>query len=331
MTRFLFVVAGLLLGHAAMAGLSAAQFTPGPTPPPSAISAVSFRAELMGGLRPDGVMAPVRQTERSIPLAFVMSAALPGAGQAYNRDWVKAAVGISIEAAAITAYSIMRTRGLRMEDDFRAFAHRDWSPGRYALYLNDYTDYLNLEFNAGIDVPRVHVPSQVDFTRPEAWTSADEAAVAQMISEIRTVEGNLFHAETGAALSHQIPTFASQQYYELIGKYFQFAPGWEDYPEWGNLDDGFTPAIDPVMSGPGDTKPNVSAKFYAYADEHGQAQDLLRSASRMTFVFILNHVAAGIDAAISAKLDNDRIETSMGMAYGPDGRMEPVTTVSIRF
>lgn len=290
------------------------------------VSMAEFRSELLNGTPS---MAPDK--ERSVPLAFVMSAALPGAGQAYNRNWVKAVIGISIEAAALTAWSTMRTRGLRQEDDFRDFAHADWSPGRYALWLNDYTDYLNATFNSGIDVPRVNVPTQVDFTQPGSWTSAEETLVAQMVSEIRTIERNVFHPETGAALSHQLPTFASQQYYELIGKYFQFAPGWEDYPVWGNAEEGFTLAIDPVRSGPNGTKPNVSAKFFQYAEDHGNAQDLLRAASRVSFVFILNHLVAGIDAAVSAKLQNDRISTRMGVAYEPSGRPVAVTTVSFRF
>ena len=43
-----------------------------------------------------------RQGEiRSVPLALGMSAVLPGAGQVYNRQWVKAGILVAAEGALI--------------------------------------------------------------------------------------------------------------------------------------------------------------------------------------------------------------------------------------
>ncbi len=269
-------------------------------------------------------------SRRSVPLAFGASAVLPGAGQLYNRQKVKAGIAIAIEAFLITTYSLTRRDGLDGEDEFRAFAHQNWSPTKYASWMNDFRDYLNEEYSTGITAPPVDIISGVDFSNPGEWSSSDQQAVQQMFNQIQAIERQAIHPETGAAFSHQVPNFAEQQYYELIGKYFQFAPGWYDYPDWKDAEGAFLAAIDPELSGPNDTKPNVSDTFYSYAKDHADAQDLLRKASRMSILFIFNHLIAGIDAAVSAKIHNDRLDTSMGMAFEPDGRAVPVLRMSLR-
>lgn len=279
-----------------------------------------------------------REGERNVALAFGASAVLPGAGQWLNNQRVKAVVAVGLEAAIITGYVVTRQNGLRAEDDFRAFAHDRWNPAQYASWLNDYREYLNDEYAASITAPPVNIIQGVDLTRPSSWSVSDQAAVRQMFDQIQAIERQAFHPETGAAFSHQLPDFGDQQYYELIGKYFQFAPGWDDYPAWRGADDGYLAAIDPEMTGSGGSKPNVSATFYSYADDHAHAQDLLRTASRISLLLVFNHIIAGIDAAVSAKLHNDRMErgamamdrlsSRMGLAWDPDGAPVPVVQLS---
>ena len=287
-------------------------------------SYAALRSELVTGM-------PVATGDRSIPLAFALSAAVPGAGQAYNRQWIKAAIGFGAEVALIAGYVIIRQDGLDREAAFQQFAHQRWSPARYGMWVNDYKAFLNQEYSAGISAPDVAIPAGIDFTQPDAWTAAESMAVDELIAEIRGIERDAFHPETGAAFSHQLPGFAEQQYYELIGKYFQFAPGWDDYPDWVDTDGAFTVAIDPEHTGPGGSKPNVSTTFRSYAKDHAKAQDVLRSASRMSFFFILNHVVAGIDAAVNAKLHNDRLSTRMGVSTAVDGTPVAYTSLRLRF
>jgi hypothetical protein len=270
------------------------------------------------------------QVSRSPGIPFLASAVLPGAGQWINGQRVKAIVAVSVEAAIITGYFVTRQNGLQAEDDFRSFAHEGWSPTRYASWLNDYREYLNDELSASITAPPVQVVQGIDFSRPSAWSAADRATVQQMFNQITAIERQAFHPETGAVFSHQLPDFGDQQYYELIGKYFQFAPGWEDYPAWRGSDDGFLPAIDPELTASDGSKPNVSDTFYRYAGDHADAQDLLRKASRISLLLVFNHLIAGIDAAVSAKLKNDRLSTSMGLAFDPQGSPQPVMGVRMR-
>jgi hypothetical protein len=230
---------------------------------------------------------------------------------------------------------VTRRRGLDAEDDFRAFAHEDWSPARYAQWINDYRIYLQEELGRTITAPPVEIVQSVDFMNPGQWTRADRVAVDDMFDEIRAIERQAVHPETGAAFSHQLPDFGDQQYYELIGKYFQFAPGWFDYPDWVTGEGMFTQAIDPETSGPGGTKPNVSATFYEYARDHADAQDVLRTASRLSVLFIVNHLVAGIDAAVTARIRRNRagasVSPTLGMDVSPDGRPAPRAGISVRF
>lgn len=273
------------------------------------------------------------EKERNVALAFGASAIFPGAGQWLNGQRIKALVAVGLEAAIITSYVVTRKSGLDEEDAFRAFAHSKWDPTKYASWLNDYRDYLIAEHAGSISAPPVNIISGIDLFQPSGWSAADRDLVQEMFNQITAIEREAFHPETGAAFSHQLPDFADQQYYELIGKYFQFAPGWDDYPAWRGTDDEFLSTIDPELTGPGGSKPNVSDTFYRYARDHADAQDLLRKASRISTLLVFNHVIAGIDAAVSAKLFNDRqarrLDTRMGLAWDPDGKPVPVASMRL--
>ncbi len=207
-------------------------------------------------------------------------------------------------------------------------AHEFWSPLRYAQWLNEYVDYLNdLPDGRLVDAAPISTGaavSGVDFSNPGAWSETEQLLVRRLILDIQAVERRVYHPETGAAFSHQLPFFGEQQYYELVGKYFQFAPGWNDYafevtggvPTWKDADGNYLVSIDPELTGPGGTKPNVSPSFYLYADRHGSANALLRRASRISILFFVNHLLAAAEAAISARLHNRRLETSVVLLPG---------------
>ncbi len=289
-------------------------------------TAQSLRATLLYGQA--AYPAP---NARSVPLAFGLSAAVPGLGQAYNRQWLKAAVAVGGELAVIFAYSSWRSRGMDGRDAYQAFAHRSWSPVRYAYWLNDYVSYLNsLPDGHTVDVSPINVAADfalIDLSDPDSWSQADRLEVQSLILEIQAVENAVYHPETGASFSHKLPLFGEQQYYELVGKYFQFAPGWEDYsfvvrdgiPRWVDENGKYLVSIDPEATASDGSKPNVSPLFRQYAHDHAQANDFLRRASRVTILLIVNHVLAAVDAAVFTKLHNGRLRTALGIAQDVRG------------
>lgn len=272
---------------------------------------------------------------RVVPLAFGLSALVPGAGQAYNRQWVKAATAIAIEAALFAGYSTWRSRGLDGEAAYQAYAHQSWSALKYAGWLNDYADWLRESLGTSIDAEAIVVPEALqngfDITNPDGWTTGQRQAVSQLFAQIRRLEDAVIHPETGASFSHKLPGFGEQQYYELIGKYFQFAPGWSDYPVW--LDEEGNPidaVIDPERTAADGSKPNVTDQFYDYARDHGTANDYFRRASRLSIFFIMNHLVAAVDAAVFARLHNDRLTPGISMHLDETGQPQPMMNLRVR-
>ncbi len=264
--------------------------------------------------------------KRSIGAAFGLSAVVPGLGQAYNRQWGKAVTAFALEAAIITAAIVWNHQGNNLEQDYQQFAHGFWSPSKYARWLNDYSDFIE------VPVTQIEIPGNIDFQNPGSWSDQDWNTVQAFFDQIQGVERQMYHIETGAAFSHTLPYFSEQQYYELIGKYYQFAPGWNDYPDWTRGDGTVNEAIDPSMTGAdGESRPNVSDNFFQYADDHGHANDVLRRASRITGLLILTHLASAVDAAVSAKLHNDRITPDLEISAGRDGAIQPTARLTFTF
>ena len=305
-------------------------------------TAASLRASLLyaeaGNAKPQPVLVANRR--RSVPLAFGLSAVVPGLGQVYNKQWTKAAVALGAEAAIFAGYTTWRSRGVDGRDAYQAFAHNLWSPLRYAQWLNDYIVYLETEFGTPINASPINITDQVrgiDFQNPNGWTEEQRLILRGLFIEIRTVEDKVYHPETGASFSHKLPFFGEQQYYELVGKYFQFAPGWEDYefimvdgnPTWIDGQGNFIQSIAPEMTAADGSKPNVTDTFFRYAEDHGQANDYLRRASRVSILFVLNHLISAVDAAIFAKMHNNRLQTSVQMTQDVSGDLQPMASLRV--
>lgn len=297
--------------------------------PADSMSTAELRAALLSlDDEPEYSASPA--SSRNVVLALGMSAVVPGAGQVYNKQWVKAAVAVGIEAALIAGYFVYRAQGLDEEEAYKAYAHEYWDPAQYASWLNDYVDFLEQEHGASIGADPLAIPSGIDFSSPDSWTANDQLMVRSFFDQIRGVEERIYHPETGASFSHKLPYFAEQQYYELIGKYFQFAPGWIDYPAW-RAGDEFTIAIDPEHTGPGLSKPNIQGRFLEYASDHADANTLLRRASRMSAVIVLNHLVSAIDAAITSKLHNNRLDAEVALGYDVLNNPQFLASVRWRF
>lgn len=255
------------------------------------------------------------EARRSVPLALVLSAALPGAGQAYNRNWVRAAVYAGLEVALWTGYVSWLSQGNDGRDAYQLEAQARWSPYRYGSWLVGYEGYQGDpdELDAAL-----RTTATVDFQAPAEWSDQEERAVRDLVAAIRAAENESI-AANGVGFSHQLPFYGSQQYYELIGKYSQFNPGWEDfaaaYPD-GRLPEGVAETTD---------------QFRAYADDHGDANGLLRRASRVSAVIVVNHVLSAFDAMLTARVHNLRLDSDLALRPDAAGALTPVASLRIQF
>lgn len=162
----------------------------------SRIIAEKYSPELQNGIN-------LNTGKKSILLATILSAAVPGAGQLYNGELWKTAIFVGLEAGLITAAILSNQKGDDKTKEFESYADENWSVVKYADWLIANRTALGLpEGNVTID------PN----TSLKPWERVNWA-------ELNHVEGRF---------SHKLPRYGEQQYYELIGKYPQYNHGWKD-------------------------------------------------------------------------------------------------------
>lgn len=120
--------------------------------------------------------------------------------------------------------------------------------------------------------------------------------------------------------SHRLPVHGEQQYFELVGKYDQYAYGWDD------------------KSGSGDGWSDYrqrSQRFDFYAGMRGRANDFYSSSQTAVMLVILNHVLSAVDAAWAASRFNSRLEFHSRVFLQPLGNgyaeYRPAAALTWRF
>jgi hypothetical protein len=150
------------------------------------------------------------EDKKSPILAGVLSLLIPGAGEIYTEEYLKAGIFIALEAAIVTTAVVYDSKGDDKTIEFQNYADdymnpdHNWSVLKYAEWLITYEQ----------GDPNMILSN--DPNRPP-WEQVD---------------WNLLNAaETG---SHKLPPHGEQQYYELIGKYHQYSSGWNDFTGGGD-------------------------------------------------------------------------------------------------
>lgn len=144
--------------------------------------------------------------KKSPALAGVMSLVLPGSGELYVGEYLKAAIFFAVEAALITVAVVNNNQGDDLTAEFEAFADEHWSVVKYAEYFNAHKDELGLPEGCNINI--TEDPNLLPWEQIDNW------------NEINFCE---------SVFSHHLPKYGEQQYYELIGKYPQYSTGWDEF------------------------------------------------------------------------------------------------------
>jgi TM2 domain-containing membrane protein YozV len=141
--------------------------------------------------------------EKSPTLAGILSGILPGAGEFYTGQYVKAGIFLAVETAAITTALIYNHKGDYQTAFFESYNNQHWSPVRYAQWTLNNAKYIN---------------STIDPTQYHVFNSN---------GTLNWSELNRFEDALGGGYSHELATFGTQDYYEITGKYPQFSHGWD--------------------------------------------------------------------------------------------------------
>ncbi|MGB5894417.1 MAG: hypothetical protein WBG58_09580 [Ignavibacteriaceae bacterium] len=143
--------------------------------------------------------------KKSPVLAGVMSAVLPGSGEFYVGEYLKAAIFFAVEVTLITVAVVKNNEGDKLTAEFEAFADEHWSVVDYSEYLMENWQQIGLSEQCVIDI---NYEGNLQPWERVNWN-------------------DLNHCER--EFSHKLHTYGEQQYYELIGKYPQYSSGWDEF------------------------------------------------------------------------------------------------------
>lgn len=237
--------------------------------------------------------------------ALISSAIVPGSGQAANKKWVRAGLYFLAEAV-ITGIHIKSYHDAKAkQQQYQRFADNHWSVVTYAKWLVDYHEQNDLS-NRYIDELRQHIDgASADYNPNSDWEKVD-------IELLRNVEENtpfVYPEDVGNKFSHVMPDYGSQQYYELISKYYQYGPGWNDFERKYQLH----------WDGSG-----MPQNFVLGANLAEDFNDSYRLAGNMVSFLILNHIVSAFDAFLTVKMKNKKLETDSNL-------LNPHRTFSVKF
>jgi hypothetical protein len=239
-------------------------------------------------------------------LAAGLSALLPGAGEFYAENYWKAALFFAVDVAAWTIAYSNDKKGDDQTTYFQSIADEKWNVVKYAEFS------LNRFLSEAPENRRAVISANLIRDRNAALPS--QRVDWRLMNEF---EDYISRSQAGKYYSHRLPEYGEQQYFELIGKYPQFNPGWFDAPpDW-------------VYS-----ETDVSPTLKAYAVERGKANDYYARATTFVTVAIVNHVLSAFDAAWTASSYNKHLHASMQMQTIPTEfgfTQVPVTRVEYRF
>ncbi len=238
-------------------------------------------------------------------LALLSSAVIPGSGQAANKKWLRAGLYFAAEAVLVGVHLKSYHDAKAGERRYEQFADDNWSVVTYAKWLVDYHGQNNLQ-NPYIDELQNKIDGvSANYDPDTDWQQVD-------IELLRNVEQNtpfVYPDEVGNNFSHLMPDYGSQQYYELISKYYQYGPGWNDFDNkyqlrWDGSD--------------------MSSNFMQGSTLAEKFNNSYRLAGNMITLIILNHIVSAFDAFLTVKIKNNRLKANSNL-------LDPRRTFSLKF
>lgn len=223
---------------------------------------------------------------KSLKRAFLYSLIIPGSGELYAGSKIKAALFLGLDITLWALYFNYHGKGKDKENEYKAIADVHWSEDEYRQWLFESVYDSLIPYDIVSDTFRYF-----DHEKQE-WVY----------------------------FSHHLPDSKTQQYYEMIGKYEQFAWGWTDYN--------------------GELQPDGSVKpspwWNDYRDMRATSNDWLNKAKYSAMFSVANHILSAFDAAIAVKRYNKKGERFSQIQFKMrlverDREIIPRLSASLRF
>lgn len=244
--------------------------------------------------------------------SFFSSLIIPGSGQIRNRSWWKAGLFFAIEATSVYLFVDNRNNARVGERNYEKFANRNWSVVQYSNWLVEYHEVNGLENPHIDDLRRILGSSEASFNVESEWDQVS-------LEVLRDVERNTQYItsdnNSNNNFSHIMPEYGSQQYYELISKYYQYQAGWRDYDEFhdniGHTGSFFNERY--VIDRGGSY---ASPFFYDGATMADEFNSDYRRSNTFLSILIANHVLSAFDAYFTLKLKQNRLQATSSILPG---------------
>jgi len=230
--------------------------------------------------------------------AFLSSAAVPGSGQLVNRKYLRGALYLAVEAVAVYLHISEQNAAENQEVRYKEFANSNWSVINYAKWLVDYHDEHGITSDA-LDQLRNEVSGVDVVYGKNAW---DEVPISTLRRVERQTPFVYTNGTVGNDFSHTMPDYGSQQYYELISKYFQYGPGWNDFDSdlyrlhWDGTD-----------------MPDNWREGARLADRFNESY---RLSGHMFKLLVANHVISAFDSFFTVKLKQHKLNANATLLRG---------------
>lgn len=286
--------------------------------------------------------------ESKSPLvAAGLSLLVPGAGEYYGRDYIRSAVFFGIDVLTLSMWYYYESDGDDRKDEYRDFADINFDEDVYYMGLLGMTQNAitwlekknsteaGLEFNAADYWSLEYFKDRNNWQ----WDDSDNLSVTDLLensfgvfnSESDTLSTMVVELFGGSAqFTHNLPATKTQQYYEMIGKYHQFACGWNDFDGYEyDADGNLVKETVYIENSAGEQVPveipkmildtgvfNYSENGYKsekvdfYEDLRNKTNEAYEMGQNFLMATLLNHVASAFDASYVIK-KNFQIDTSL--------------------
>lgn len=218
-------------------------------------------------------------------LSALMSFAVPGLGQLYTKDYLMASVYIAVEAAAVTVGLIYDKKGNDQTKVFKQYANAKWDVAKYARWtIDNLENHLNPLMGNNLNA-----------------SDYQNLFLDQARTKVNWDVLNRLESDIGGWYSHRLERFGEQQYYEMIGKYPQFNPGWDDFDS------------ESLFTYTNSHKDPVTPHFDYYSRLRGKANNFYNVASKAVIVVIVNHFISAINAAWTTARYNKKFQSNLSI------------------
>ncbi len=215
---------------------------------------------------------------RDLKTSFLLSLVVPGAGEFYAGNYIKAGTFFALEAGMWTGYFVFNKKGDDGIEEYEAFVDDHWD---FEYYYNWFAYEID---SADIYTEQLPVDT-VDIT-------------------IDTVSGDT---------TYVFEPNKNHDYYEMIGKYDWFVLGWNDFENRDAVRDSTLDVPRTQLDILNVLRGGQANAFFRsewrnqYMVMRKEANDQYTTAKYFIGAAIMNHILSAFDAAWTAKRSNDRI------------------------